>query len=299
MPITHLLLALLVVVIWGVNFLFVKLGLREISPLLLCASRFIFASIPAVFFIKPPKVPFRILASYGLIMFALQFSLVFLGMYFGMTAGMASVIMQVQVFFSIIFAAVLLKEFPKQNQIIGALVAFIGIGIVGVHANHFNNDISLLGLVCLLGAAAMWGFGNLITKKTNNINMMALVVWSSLVAAVPMFMISLILEGPHQILVTFQHLTWKGWASIGYIVYASTWVGYGVWNWVLSRHTISTIVPLTLLVPIVGMLSSVIFMGESLQFWKLEAGVLVIAGLGINLLSLKMFGTRQKIVLRS
>jgi O-acetylserine/cysteine efflux transporter len=298
MPITHLLLALLVVVIWGINFLFVKLGLQEISPLLLCAARFILASLPAVFFIKPPNVPFRIVAAYGLIMFALQFSLVFLGMYFGMTPGMASIIMQVQVFFSMFFAAVLLKEFPKQNQIMGALVAFVGIGVVAAHINHFNNDISLLGLLCLLGAAATWGFGNLITKKTKNTNMMALVVWSSLIAAIPMVLISLFLEGPHQILTTFQHLTWKGWSSIIYIVYASTWVGYGVWNWVLSRHAISTIVPLTLLVPIVGMLSSVIFMGEPLQFWKLEAGVLVLAGLGINLLSSKMFSTK-KIVLRS
>lgn len=296
MPILHLLLALLVVVVWGINFLFVKLGLQEISPLLLCAARFVFASIPAVLFIKPPSVPFRIIASYGLIMFALQFSLVFLGMHFGMTPGMASIIMQVQVFFSMFFAAIVLKEFPKQHQIIGALVAFIGIVIVGFHV---SNDITLGGLLCLLGAAATWGFGNLITKKTKNINMMALVVWSSLIAAIPMIAISLVLEGPHQILTTFQHLTWRGWSSILYIVYASTWVGYGVWNWVLSRHTISTVVPLTLLVPIVGMLSSVIFMEEPLYFWKLEAGILVVAGLGINLLSSKLLNMRQKIMLRS
>lgn len=103
MPFAHLLLALLVVFVWGINFIFVKLSLEEFSPLLLCAVRFLLASVPAVFFIKPPAVPFKIIAGYGLIMFALQFALLFIGLRVGMTPGVASLLMQVQVFFSMFF----------------------------------------------------------------------------------------------------------------------------------------------------------------------------------------------------
>ena len=127
MPLKHILLALLVVVIWGVNFIFVKLSLDECSPLLLCALRFLLASVPAVFFIRPPAIPFKIVALYGMFMFAIQFSLLFLGMHVGMTPGMASLIMQVQVFFSLFFGAVFLNEKPNAWQIIGALVSFSGI----------------------------------------------------------------------------------------------------------------------------------------------------------------------------
>jgi O-acetylserine/cysteine efflux transporter len=290
MPTSHLFLALLVVVIWGVNFLFVKIALEEISPLLLCALRFILASAPAIFFIKPPAMPFKLVAAYGLIMFALQFSLLFIGMHAGMTPGMASLIMQVQVFFSMFFAAFFLGEQPNSWQVGGALVAFMGIGVVAL---HFDNTISLTGFLFILAAAATWGFGNLITKKTHNVNMIALVVWGSFIAAFPISLLSLLMEGPSHIADSFHHLSWAGTISVLYIVIASTWVGYGVWNWLLSRYPVGVIVPFTLLVPVVGILSSVLILGEPFTLWKLNAGLLVITGLCINLLGARL--SRSKI----
>jgi O-acetylserine/cysteine efflux transporter len=286
MPISHLLLALLVVIIWGVNFIFVKLGLEELPPLLLCAVRFFLASVPAIFFIKRPAIPFNIVALYGFFMFGLQFALVFMGMQTGMTPGMASLIMQIQVFFSMFFAAIFLAEMPSSWQIIGAIIAFSGIAIV---AMHFDDNISLLGFLLILAASASWGIGNLVTKKASHANMIALVVWGSAVSCLPMLLISLMIEGPDRIVTSYQQLTWVGAASVLYIVYLSTWVGYGVWNWLLGRYPVSFIVPFTLLVPIVGLLSSAILLGEPLPLWKISAGLLVMSGVCINLLGARFF----------
>ncbi|CEK10784.1 EamA family transporter [Legionella hackeliae] len=291
MPVSHILLALLVALVWGINFLFVKLSLEEISPLLLCTLRFTLASIPAIFFIKPPAVPFRLVMSYGLVMFALQFTLLFLGMHAGMTPGMASLLIQVQVFFSMLFATVFLKETPNPLQILGALVSFAGIGLVAL---HFDSNISVLGFILILGSAATWGFGNLITKKAPKINMISLVVWGSFVAIIPMFLITLTFEGATSIINTYNNITWRGASSLAYIVYISTWVGYGVWNWLLSRYPVGMIVPFTLLVPLVGILSSVIVLGEPFQPWKLAAGLLVISGLCINILSTRLFNIKLR-----
>ncbi|HRD70952.1 MAG TPA: EamA family transporter [Legionella sp.] len=292
MPISHVLLALLVVFVWGINFIFVKLGLDEISPLLLCALRFLFASIPAVFFIKPPVVSFRIVAIYGLIMFALQFSLVFTGMKVGMTPGMASLIMQVQVFFSMFFAIIFLGEKPGLGQVFGALVSFTGIGLV---AFHFDQNVSLPGFLCILGAAATWGIGNLITKKIKSTNLIAVIAWGSFVACLPMFVLALIFEGPASFIASYQHITMKGMSSLFYIVYISTWVGYGVWNWLLSRYPVGVIVPFSLLVPVVGILSSILVFGEPFELWKLGAGILVISGLCINILSTRYFAFKMRL----
>lgn len=291
MPVSHLFLALLVVIIWGLNFIFVKLGLEEFSPLFLCAVRFLLASIPAVFFIKPPAVPFRLVAKYGLIMFALQFALMFSGMNAGMSPGMGSIIMQTQVFFSMFFAAILLGDKPNMSQIIGALVSFSGIGLV---AMHFDQNISLAGFLFILAGAATWGFGNLLTKKFSGVNMMALVVWGSFVAAFPMLLLSLIVEGPNSMVYTWDHLSATGISSLLYIVYVSTWVGYGVWNWLLSRYPVSTIVPFSLLVPVVGVISSVLILNEPFQPWKLSAGLLVISGLCINLIGTRFFASKLR-----
>jgi O-acetylserine/cysteine efflux transporter len=286
MPLSHLMLAFLVAIIWGINFLFVKIALDEISPILLCALRFLLASIPLVFFLKPPAVPFRLVIWYGLIMFVLQFLFFFIGMHSGMIPGMASLIMQVQIFFSMFFASLFLNEKPTTHQILGALVSFCGIGLVGF---HFDNDISATGFILILASAAAWGFGNLITKKTKNINMMALVVWGSFVACFPLLLMTLLFEGTQSIVQSYNHITWKGLLAVFYIVYASTWVGYGVWNWLLSRHAVAVIVPFTLLVPVVGILSSVMFLGEPFQEWKLISCLLVITGLCINILGARFY----------
>lgn len=280
MPFTHVLLALLVAVVWGVNFLFIKLGVDEISPLLLCAIRFTLASLPAIFFIKRPDAPLRLIITYGIVMFALQFAFMFIGMGLGMTPGMASLIIQTQIFFSLILSSIVLRDPPKLWQVIGAFVSFTGIGLI---AFHVDKTITVTGFLCLIAAAITWGFGNLITKKVKTDDMISLVVWGSFVAAFPMYALSLMIDGPHSFITTLHTIDWKGILAISYIVYISTWVGYGTWNWLLGRHSISTVVPFTLLVPVISLFCSALFMGEALTAWKLLAAALVISGLVINL----------------
>jgi len=283
MPVTHVLIALLVVVIWGLNFLFIKFSLVVISPFFLCALRFFLASIPAIFLIKrPTDVPFRKVAAYGLVVFALQFSFLFMGMAVGVAPGMASLIMQVQMFFSLIFAAMFLGERPGFWELSGALISFTGILLI---AFHFDNTLSPLGFLLILGAAASWGVGNLLTKTIKTTNNMGLIVWGSFVAFPPMLLLTLLVDGPSAMLNSFEHLTWTATGSLLYIVYASTCLGYGLWNWLLKHYSVSMVVPSTLLVPIVGIVSSVVLLGEPFESWKLVAGLLVISGLGINILS--------------
>lgn len=297
MLITHVLLLLLVVFIWGINFLFIKLGLQEISPLLLLSMRFLLVSFPAVFFIKPPAIPFRQVVFYGLVTFGLQFLLTVLGLHVGMTPGLASLIVQLQVFFSIFFAAVIIGERPTAWQITGALVSFLGIGMV---AMHFDENISLLGFIFLLGAAATTGVSNLFCKKMNNINMLALVIWGSFVAFFPILALSLIFEGPNNIISSYHHLSLVGVTSMLYTAFASTWVGYGLWNWLIMRYPIAIVVPFSLLIPIVGLLSSGLIFDEPLHVWKLTAGFLVITGLCINLFGERLLAkARQSLIINN
>ncbi len=290
MPIPHLFLALLVVIIWGVNFLFVSLALDEIPPLLLCAIRFLLTSVPAIFFFKLSRGSFQMVALYGLVMFALQFSLLFFGMSAGMPPGMASLIMQVQVFFSMFFAATMLDEKPYSWQIFGALISFTGIAIV---AMHFDQTVTYMGFIFILAAAATWGFGNLMTKRLTHVKTIPLVIWGSFFACFPMFLLSFLIEGLDVVQSTYQGLTWLGISSVFYIVGASTWIAYVAWTWLVSRYPVGIVVPFTLLVPIVGLICSVVFLGEPLQLWKLLAGILVIGGLCINLLGSRFFLTKQ------
>lgn len=280
MAIQHILLALLIAFIWGFNFVVIKIGLHEVSPFLLCAIRFLLASIPLVFIIKRPKIPFKILISYGLIMFTLQFALLFLSLAVGTTAGLASLLLQVQVFFTLLLAALFLKDTPKANQIIGAIISFIGVGIIGMHT---GGDISLLGFILVISAAAAWSVGNLISKKIGAVNLLALVVWGSLCAWPPFLLLELTIHGFNGVLYSIQNMSWTSIAAIAYIVYPTTLLAYVIWTKLLHQYPMTMIAPFTLLVPIFGILSSVIVLGEPIYAWKIAAMLLLLTGAAINL----------------
>jgi O-acetylserine/cysteine efflux transporter len=280
LPVRHLLLALLIVSIWGANFVAVKVALRELPPLLLCALRFIVVLVPCIFFVPRPAITLRQLLAYGLTMFALQFGFLFFGMKLGMPAGLASLVLQFQVFVTLALAALVLKERISLAQIAGALIAGAGFFIVALHT---GGEVTAAGLGCLLLAATSWGYANFSSKRLGRVNPLSLVVWGSLVVPVPMMIASLIVEGPELIGHSLTHMNAATLWSVAYIVYGSTLVGYSLWSWLLSRHPASTVTPFALLVPVFGMLSSAVVLGEPLPVWKLEAGALVIAGLALNI----------------
>jgi O-acetylserine/cysteine efflux transporter len=276
LPLRRLLVALLIVSIWGSNFVAIKVALRELPPLLLCTLRFVFVAIPAVFFLPRPAIPWRQLLVYGFSMFAFQFGFMFLGMKLGVSAGLASLILQFQVFVTLGLAVVFLKETVSVLQVAGALVATAGFLVVG---SHTTGDVTPAGFVCLLLAAVSWAIGNFTSKRLGKVNPLALVVWGSLPVAGAMAAVSLLVEGPALVGQSLQHVSLTAILATAYIVYLSTHVAYSLWSWLLAHHPATVVTPFALLVPVIGMLASALALGETLPAWKLLAAALVVIGL--------------------
>ena len=277
----HLLLVLTIVLIWGVNFVAVYIGLQSFPPFLLSALRFGFSALPWVFFMPRPKAPTMLIFYYGLLNFALQFGLIFTGIKLGISPGLASLILQIQVFFSMGLAFLFYHDRPSNFKIACSLVSFIGIGIVGY---HLNGGGTLLGLILMLLASFSWSAGNIFTKKIHSESPLALVVWGNLAAFPVMALVSFFFEGPVVILSSLQHVSWPAIAALFYIVYFSTHIGYGAWAFLMKTYSTSAVVPFTLMVPVVGFISSALYLGEELQSWKLLASLFILGGLIIGLL---------------
>lgn len=287
LPPKHLLIVLSIVLIWGVNFVAVYIGLKSFPPFLLSALRFGFSALPWVFFIPRPKGPLRLIVYYGLFNFVLQFGLIFTGIHLGLSPGLASLVLQVQVFFSIGLAFLYFQDRPSIFKIAGSLISFIGIGIVGVHVDGGG---SFLGLMLMVLAALSWAAGNIFTKKIHSESPLALVVWGNLAAFPVMALISFIFEGPVLILSSLQNVSWPAIAAVAYIVYFSTHIGYGAWGFLMKSYSTSVVVPFTLLVPVVGFLSSALYLGEELPYWKLVASLFILGGLIFGLLEKQVRG---------
>lgn len=279
-----MLLALFVVIIWGVNFVAIKWGVEEVPPLLLTALRYLAAALPAVFFVRPPKVRISILILYGLAVGVLQFGFLFSAIRLGMPAGLSSLVMQVQAFFTIALAVLFLGERPKGAQLLGALIAFAGIGVIALER---LDGAALVPLLMTVVAAFFWGVSNIATKKAGKIDMFAFVVWGSLVPPLPLLALSFWFEGPGAI-AGLAHLSLRGVGAVAFLGYCSTLVGYGLWSVLLGRYPASTVAPFSLLVPIVGIASAVVILGEPLSGIELAGSALVFVGLLLNVFGPKL-----------
>lgn len=289
----HALLALAVTAVWGSNFVVIHYGLQHLPPLLFAALRFLCVFFPAVFFLKRPNVPWRNLAAYGVLVGAGQFGLLFLAMNGNITPGLASLVVQTQVFFSIALAMLLSGERVRLYQIAALLITVAGLSIIMMHT---DGNTTPLGLVLVLLAAAAWAGSNIVVRQAPVDSMVSYVVWASLFSAPPLFALSFVFEGwpaMRQGLIEADAITWGAvlWQAVG-----NTMFGYAMWGSLLSRYPMATIAPLALLVPVFGMGTAALWIGEPLQDWKLIAASLVMAGLALNLLWPKVIARSARIV---
>lgn len=302
----HIALAVLVAFIWGVNFTFIAWALESFPPLMLTAMRFFFTAIPFVLFLKPPKFN-RTLFIYAIGTFVLQYAFVFTAMHLGASAGLTALLLQMQIFITVLLAYFILGESVSRMQIFGMVVGVLGLSVIAL---NLGGDMPLIGFICILIAAIGWSFGNIASKqaskqasmratikttppnasvaaisnnkesnKTSALSALSLVVWGGLIACVILIISSLIFESEAWQLATLTEASLKSWLSLGYIVYISTLVGFGLWAHLLAQNTASKVMPFALLVPVFGMATSVLLTGEVVTWWKMLAMALILSGL--------------------
>ncbi|WP_104990163.1 EamA family transporter [Deinococcus sp. NW-56] len=281
LPARSLLLALLITFIWGVNFVVIKWSVSDAPPLLVAALRFAVAAFPAVLFVGRPQVPARILWGYGLAVGVVQFGLLYLAVQLGMSAGVASLLMQTQAFFTALLAARFLGERITPPQMLGMALAFGGMAVIGTAS---GGDVTLIGLGLTLVAALGWAVSNLLVRASGGANVFALVIWSSLVAPLPLAGLAVLTEGWGNVVGTLTDSGATFWAAVLFMGLGNTVLGFGVWSWLIQRHGAARIAPLSLLVPVFGMLASAVFYREAFPALKLLGAGLVLAGLVLHVL---------------
>lgn len=289
-----LVLALLVILVWGVNFAVIKVGLAGVPPLLLVALRFMLAAFPALLFFKAPKVPLRLYLAFGLTMSVGQFAFLFTAIHVGMPSGLASLVLQSQSFFTLVLTALWLRERWQGNQLAGLLLAAGGLVLIG---SAHGASMPLMGFLLTVAAATMWACGNLVSRAVGRhgpMNQLAFVVWASLVPPLPLLALSFLIEGPAAISTALRGFSLASFASVAYIAWGATLFGFAVWNFLLSRYPVNRIAPFTLLVPLVGLTTGWLAFGETLQPVHFAGGALLMLGLLVNLFGAPLLARLQR-----
>jgi O-acetylserine/cysteine efflux transporter len=277
----HIVLALVVAFFWGVNFVIVRVALTNFPPLFLATLRFVLAALPILFLPRPP-VRWRTMLLIGSTLFVGQFAFLFPAMAVGMPPGLASIGLQIQVFITIGIAAVALGERPSMRQMAGAGVALIGLVLVGTTVG--TNGVTLAGFVLLVLSAISWAIGNVLLRRAGQVDMSSMIAWLSLVPPIPLFILSLIFEGPDRMVGAIEGATWGTVGAVLYIAVVSTTFGYAAWGHLLKIYPAATAAPFSLLVPVSGTLSAALLLGETFGPMRLAGMVLIFIGLGVLVL---------------
>jgi O-acetylserine/cysteine efflux transporter len=274
------LLAALVATIWGFNFVVIDWGMADCPPLLFAAIRFTAVVLPAVFFIRRPDAPWRVVAGVGVFMSMGQFGLLYAAMAAGLSPGLAALVLQAQVIFTVLIAAAVLRELPTRAQVLGVAVGSIGLAVVAVGRGGQVTVVALL--LCVL-AALSWGIGNVISRASGVTGGLSLTVWSALVVPVPLLALSLALDGPGAVGDALASFSWQAAASTLYTAGLASLVGYGLFNTLLSRNPSSSVVPWVLLAPVVAMASAWLLLGQRPNAAEVAGGLVLVLGVLVAL----------------
>ncbi|MBV6321719.1 EamA family transporter [Duganella violaceipulchra] len=289
--------ALFVVLIWGTNFVAMKVGLRDLTPFQMGAARYIFAVLPLILFVRPPKLPVKWIVAYGLCQGVGQFGLLFLSLKVGMSASLASVILQTQVFFTAFFGFALLHERASRALQAGLLLAAVGLVCFGmnyVQPGHAGATTAG-GFVLCLAAAAMWAASNIVVRRaqqaTPQFDVVGFMVWCSLVPILPFIGLSLAFDDPA------TRWSWTSaplstWISTAYLGWMATILGYAMWTRLLKRHPVNRVAPFSLGVPVVGISAGMIALGDVITGWQWAGIALIVASLICTMFGGRWLGRR-------
>jgi O-acetylserine/cysteine efflux transporter len=276
-----MILATLTSIVWGFAFVATKLGIDGFSAPQLTALRFLVACLP-VLFVARPRISWRAIVTIGLTLFTGQFLLLFFAFAQGMPPGLAAVTQQMQVFFTVLLAALFLRDKPSAKQCAGMAVAFVGLALI---ASTKGSDLSLVALGLALAGAFSWAIGNVLVKHARGTAVFPLVVWCSLVPPLPALALSSVYRDRHGGL--FEAVSSASWPTIGAVLYLgvfATIFGYAAWGSLLQRYPAAVVAPFALLAPCTGVAASALIFGEAFSPIRYAGMGLIFIGLAVIVL---------------
>ena len=284
---THkdMLLGLAIIFAWGFNFVAIRWGLDELTPMMLGGFRFLIIAVIGSFFFTRPNTPWLWILGYAMSLNFGQFAFLFTAMEFGMPAGLASLVIQSQAIFTMFFAVLFLKEYVRPYQLLSIGVAASGLAVIGLNGD--DTTMTVLGFAITLAAASSWALGNVITKIISkkgydaNLN---LIIWSCWITPIPFFVSAYFVDGADVMWQNIININWKTAATLAYLSIIATGLGYGLWSYLMSRYPAGSVAPLALGVPVVGLTSASLVLDEQISQIQWIGVCVVLLGLIMNTL---------------
>src|ERR1700751_5468609 len=255
--------AVAVPLLWGYQFVAIKVGVMAFPPLFFLALRFAIIALLLIPFVKrPTRQQLGPVAAISLFLGGLNFGLFYVGLGLG-SGSLSAVAYQLATPFTVLLAWPLLAERPSATTSAGVVLAFVGVVVFAAGPGLSANALPLLLVV---GAAFAFAVSNVLTKRYGPFD--------------PLMLMGLLLE--HGQLASLITADERGWLALAYTIFIGGIVGFGLWFWLIARCSINRIAPFGLLLPVFALMSSVLFLGDRMTPKLIAGGLLAISGVAIT-----------------
>jgi O-acetylserine/cysteine efflux transporter len=271
-------IVLFVMLLWGGNFVVAKIGLQYMPPIFFVALRFAVVAALLVFFVPVPWGRLKAIAALSVVLGSLHFTLMFNAMR-ALDAGTASVVIQLQVPFAALLAALVFKDKLGWRSIAGMVLAFAGVLLIAGEP-RISGNLPYVGMV--VAAAFFFALANIQMKKLGDVDANSINAWTALFATPQLFLISAVLEQGQ--IAALQAVSWVFLATLFYQAVIMVIVSYALWYGLLRRYPVGQVVPFMLLLPVLGVLSGAALLGEPITWHTVVGGLLTVAGVGVIVL---------------
>jgi len=279
MPFRDLILAISVPFLWGIGFVITKLGMEQFPPMLINGLRWSLTGLVLVWWFPIPKMLLKKLLVISFVGCTLQYSLTFSGLNI-IDASSAVLFVQCEVPFGVLFAFLFLKERPGMKNLLGIFIAFVGLIVL---SGSPDLQGKYLGVILVLCGACTWAVGQVFAKPVSEkLNGIILTAWLGVFAGPQLIIASQLIEG--NVLTNIRSADYQAWLIVLYLGLLMNVLGYSIWYYVLGRYPVNTVLPVMLLLPITGVLTAIVFLGERPDIKVFIGGLIILIGVGIILI---------------
>lgn len=265
----HLLFALLIDLVWGVNFVVARVGVTEIPPLLLLTLRFGLTLLLLSPFLRWKRGQMRDVLLVGLLAGIMQFGLFFVGTALS-TASVAATLSQLQLPIATLLSIILLQEHVGWRRWTGIGFAIIGTAVLGFDPIilHYR-----LGASLVLGACFCTALAQIIMRRLKRVGVFELQAWIAAVTTPGVFVLSVVFERHqwHKLGEAPFHI----WGIVAYTTLLANIMGQGGMFFLLKRYDVALVVTLTVLAQVFGIIFGVVLLHEPMT-WRIVLGASII-----------------------
>jgi O-acetylserine/cysteine efflux transporter len=280
-------------VFWGLSFVAIKIGLESFTPFTLCALRFFLAGFPLILFFPFPRIPKGRLIAYSFCIGVLQYALMFWAIQLKLPAGLSSVLIQAQVYITIFMAYLFFKEKVTVIQILGFVISAAGLVLIGL---DYFQGARPVGFILILLSAFFWSAGNILLKTFKITDFAGFIAWTSFISAIPLLGISFAVDGPASMLRQIGAASFASWLAIAFMAFFATFTAFTLFSKMMLKLPSGKVMPFGTLVPVFGLGSNALFLGERLPAQIFMGAILVIAGLVVAVVLSNLAARRARAV---